>query len=174
MSRANKRWIGNGALLLFCCVPLLFWFFAGRMVLYRMEQRELATPAVAEVLEIESRTVSSRSSDGRTRTSEEFRFTVLVPVNGDHVRRIILRNSYETRYEWHTWDEVDPETYPVGSDLPVLVRADLGHRVAADLFFAAWGTPIILAGFGLFVSFFCAISVALMWEKAPRRPESGA
>lgn len=169
MSASRRRWLGNAGIVLFWCVPLLFWFFGARMALYRIEQRELATRMPAEVARVETRSYSCKDSDGNRRTCYEHQFTVWIELNGDRVKRVVLQNNFDPEYDWHSGDEVDPETYTEGSTLPVLLRRDLGNAVAPDLFWAAYGSPVFLIGFGVFCSIFCVVTTALMWQRGPRR-----
>lgn len=169
--KKRNRWINNGLLLCLLLIPALFWYFAANMTIYRYEARQLAEKINGTVVEQTETEHSCKDSDGRRRTCTDWTYTVRFQVQGDQITRPLLDARFDPKYDSHT-DGVDHEAHGVGATMPLLLRRDLDFAVAPDFFWSAYLMPVILAGFGLFVSFFMVVAILLGWEKAPYRSPS--
>ncbi|MEM7211361.1 MAG: hypothetical protein AAF479_05595 [Pseudomonadota bacterium] len=169
-ARDRKRRINNALLLCFWLVPGLFWYFAINMALYRAEARELAEKMKGEVIHQQEVTYSCKGSDKKTRTCTHWLYEVRFDLNGDKIARPLLDARFDPKYVEHT-DGFDHEAYPVGATMPILLRRDLDHAIAPDFFWSAYLMPVVLAGFGAFVSIFVIIGISLGWDRSPRTAE---
>lgn len=166
--KKRKRLINNSLLMCLLLIPGLFWYFAFNMTMYRAEARQLAEKITGEVVEQEEISYSCKNSDGNYSTCTHWLYKVRFELNGDQVTRQLLDARFDPDYTEHT-DGFDHEAYPVGSQMPLLLRRDLGNAVAPDFFWSAYLMPVFLAGFGLFASFFVVIGISLGWERAPKQ-----
>ncbi|MEM6661349.1 MAG: DUF3592 domain-containing protein [Pseudomonadota bacterium] len=163
MSRAP--WPVIAGLSIFVLIALAMVFFGMRMTLYRVDQRALAEPATAMVIETDSRVVTSRDSDGRTTSTTEYSYLVEIGAGGDTLQRPLIAANFDRQDTWFTSDEVDPDAHLAGSTVPVLVRADLGHAVTPAGFWAAYAVPVILMGFGGFILAFLSLWCWLFFRR---------
>ena len=153
------------SLLLLLLLPAIFFYFGGRMALYRAEQRALGEKITAEVIEQRRETFTSKGADGERRSGEHFAYTVRFDIAGDLVTRPVLEANYDPERIFHTSDEVDPKQFPVGSQMPLLMRRDLGFAVSPDLFWTAYLIPAVLLGFGAFTLLMTGAGIAIMWPR---------
>ena len=145
------------SLLVFFALAATMIFFGARMALYRAEQRALADPVMARVIETDSRVVTSRDSDGRTTSTTERTFIVEVNIFGEVVRRTMIAANFDPEDHWFNGDEVDPTVFQEGARVPVLVRRDLNFAVTPADFWSAYLVPVILMGFGGFITAFLGL-----------------
>lgn len=168
--RDRKRRINNALLLCLWLIPGLLWYFAAKMAIYRTEARELAEKITGEVTHQREVSYTCKGSGGKTSTCTHWLYEVRFDLNGDKMTRPLLDARFDPNYVEHT-DGIDHDAHPVGAQMPLLLRKDLDHAVAPDFFWSAYLMPVVLAGFGLFVSIFVVIGIALGWERAPRTSE---
>ena len=161
--KKRNRWINNGLLLCLLLIPCFFWYFAASMALSRSEARAAAVKIMGEVTEQRELAYTCKDKDRNTRTCYHWVYKVRFNLFGKQVERQLLDARFDPDYIHHT-DGIDHEAHPVGAKMPLLLRQDLNNSVAPDFFWSAYLMPVMLAGFGVFVSFFMVIGILLGWE----------
>ncbi len=168
IKKKRNRWVNNSLLLCLFLIPALFWYFAFNMTVYRSEAREMAEKVTGEVTEQREVEYSCKDSDGDTRTCTYWLYQVRFEVDGAQVDRQLLDARFDPDYPEIT-DGIDHDDYPEGAQMPLLLRRDLGNAVTVDSFWSAYMMPVVLAGFGFFVSIFMVVANVLGWEHAPKQ-----
>jgi len=148
-------------------IPALLLFFGVRSAIYRYDQVAASEQTTATVYEVEHQTTSYRDSDGRTRSSDEWRYSVQVEADGEVYDRYIVEPNFDLEMVWHNSDSIDPDIYAEGARIPVLLRRDLDYAVAHDDFWAIYLTPIFLLGFGTFWLLLSLPVIYMMKDKGP-------
>lgn len=166
--KKRNRWINNSLLLCLFLIPGLFWYFAFNMTMYRSEARQMAEKITGEVIEQREMSYSCRDSEGTTRTCTHWLYKVRFELDGEQVDRQLLDARFDPKYPEIT-DGIDHDDYPEGTQMPLLLRRDLGNAVTIDSFWSAYLMPVFLAGFGLFASFFMVVANVLGWEHARKQ-----
>ena len=131
--------------LLLFLIPALFLYFGIDSAVYRITERAEAEPMVATVEDY--RTEQRCDDDG---CSTVVAYDLILDIKGDIVKRPLIEGNFDPEDIWHSEDMIPPSSYPAGSEMPVLVRADLGYLVTIDAFWSAYVLPIVLCGFGMF------------------------
>ena len=166
--KRRNRWLTNIALLCLMLIPGLFWYFAATMAISRSDDRARAVKIMGQVTDQNERRYTCKDKDRNTKTCTAWTYRVKFNLFGEQVERQLLDARFDPKYIEHT-DGVDHEAHPVGAKMPLLLRQDLNNAVAPDFFWSAYLMPVMLGGFGVFVSIFMIIGILLGWE-GPRAP----
>ena len=167
-AKKRNRTLNNSLLLCLMLIPGLFWYFAFNMTMHRSEARQMAEKISGEVTEQREVKYTCKDSDGDTNTCTHWLYKVRLEVDGAPVTKQLLDARFDPDYPEIT-DGIDHDAYPVGAQMPLLLRRDLGNAVTPDSFWSAYLMPVFLAGFGVFASFFMVIAIVLGWEAAPKQ-----
>jgi len=167
MARRARSGRADRWLLLVFLLPALFLFFGARSALYRYEQQALSEPADAIVKKVDHETYSYRDSDGRTQSGEHWSYLVEFESDGQAFERQVVEPNFDPEMIWHNSDSIDPDIYAEGARMPVLLRRDLDYAVAHDDFWAIYGTPIFLSGFGFFSLLICLPVIFILRSPMP-------
>lgn len=135
---------------LLLAIPAVFLYFGVNSLLYRVDARAQAVEMTAKIEHVRRETYSCKDSDGHTRTCERVAYDLTIDVSGDRMRRPLVEGNFDPDAIWHSADMINPEDYPVGAPMAVLVRPDLGYVVVIDAFWSAYVLPIVLLVFGAF------------------------
>ncbi|MEL7468308.1 MAG: hypothetical protein AAFN27_07625 [Pseudomonadota bacterium] len=167
------RRINNALLLLLFAIPGFFWWFAATMASDLNEARALSERITGEVVEQVKNEYSCKDSDGKRRTCTNWLYKVRFDMLGDKMTRQLMTPRFDPKYIEHV-DGIDHETQTVGTTMNLLLRRDLDYAVAPDSYWAAYLTPLILAGGGCFAMLFVVVGISLGWERAKRREADAA
>lgn len=163
MAGRAEKWM-----LLVFALPALFLFFGARSALYRHEQQQLSEQTDAIVKKVDHETYTYRDRDGRTQSGEQWSYLVEFEVNGEAMERQVVEPNFDPEMIWHNSDSIDPDIYAEGARMPVLLRRDLDFAVAHDDFWAIYGTPVFLLGFGFFALLICLPVIFIVRNPMPR------
>ncbi|MEM9061208.1 MAG: hypothetical protein AAGD13_12175 [Pseudomonadota bacterium] len=163
------RRTNNALLLLLWLIPGFFWLFAASMTHELSEARAASERITGEVVEQEKTEYTCKDSEGRRRTCTYWTYKVQFDVHGDRITRQLQTPRFDPDYIEHV-DGIDHEAQIVGTEMNLLLRSDLDYAVAPDSYWAAYTTPLFLAGGGCIAAFFVIIGIALGWER-PKREE---